>query len=611
MKRLYFEFPIYFILGHKEITFLLCLVNMAIWRDCRKYAIGFVAGVSSSVFLLLYCKIEILSNPASIQQFKHVPRLESYKFKIVEHKKYSCNETFEKTKNPDALHIPARSTFYVEACSNPTEDITTTLILSHPVTEKLAFINVTKISLLKFARVILVAYESDIALIRNTDWFSQWFEKRFFTVSVDLVGSYGEAMNRAIDLVPTPLVVIAPRIAYINFDIVGQKLDVQRLIRMLETLHEAEVVGGAIKDVRTGHWTRGCYQTRDLMYTLKFTDGYRHSYHECLFCDHISSPFLARTSFMKKMKFPEDDHGLFIDFFFRVKRSKKITLSCPDVMFYVSPIPESEDDLQNFGERWNIGQIIDVNVRRKKLLYFHDGPDKRHDQKSIAKHCHSENRGKIGKSLARHPGCRYNLVKFIQYVCKTLSGAGISYVIDEGTLLGAVKFDYVLPWEMDADITVFSPYSHVVERAVPRWRENGVRIEDHGAVKKVPFWRESGARIVDHSAIAHSIDLWLYGWKCELYIYDTYFSLTQYPGLQTRVNIGGQWVYTLENPGFHMRVRYGQEIFRHVEHYSYLGTNTGWAPYDAGKFTKCTKPGHQGCLDQFEADGNIQFLDIM
>ncbi len=36
--------------------------------------------------------------------------------------------------------------------------------------------------------------------------------------------------------------------------------------------------------------------------------------------------------------------------------------------------------------------------------------------------------------------------------------------------------------------------------------------------------------------------------------------------------------------------------------------DTGWAKYSPGSFQKCGIKGHHGCLDQFEADGNIQFI---
>ena len=34
---------------------------------------------------------------------------------------------------------------------------------------------------------------------------------------------------------------------------------------------------------------------------------------------------------------------------------------------------------------------------------------------------------------------------------------------------------------------------------------------------------------------------------------------------------------------------------------------TGWDKYVPGKFEECEHPGHHGCLDQFKADGSLQF----
>ena len=35
--------------------------------------------------------------------------------------------------------------------------------------------------------------------------------------------------------------------------------------------------------------------------------------------------------------------------------------------------------------------------------------------------------------------------------------------------------------------------------------------------------------------------------------------------------------------------------------------NSGWDEYHPGSFNECEIPGHHGCLDQYEADGSIQF----
>ena len=141
---------------------------------------------------------------------------------VAVHKNFSCNETFG---NIEGAHKDFQS-FSVQKCSNPAEKETTTLIISHPVIEKLALLDVIKESLIKFSKVILVAFKAEIELVTKRDWYPKWFGSRFFTVTVESFGTYGDAMNAAIDLVTSPLVLVAPRLAYLNFDIIGQKLDV-------------------------------------------------------------------------------------------------------------------------------------------------------------------------------------------------------------------------------------------------------------------------------------------------------------------------------------------------------------------------------------------------
>ena len=289
---------------------------------------------------------------------------------------------------------------------------------------------------------------------------------------------------------------------------------------------------------------------------------------------------------MRTVRFPSDDHALFRDFFYQVKRSGKAALSCPDVMFYIRSMTESDSQLEKFGERWDVGQIIDFDGTKRKILYFRDGPL---DKKYL-------NTNKCGgylgeKSLTRHPGCRHNLLRFIQYVCKTLSDAGIGYQIDDGTLLGLLKFDNILPWEIDADIAVIAAHKEILKKVVPIWKRDGIGIHDKGAKSQ-------------------NINLKRHGWTCELWIYRQP-RLVSYTKRRTKVSLAGQWLFTVENPGYFMRQRYGREIFRHVEHWRNEGKSTSWYPYEAGKFAQCTKSGHQGCLDKFEADGNIQFREFM
>ena len=72
----------------------------------------------------------------------------------------------------------------------------------------------------------------------------------------------------------------------------------------------------------------------------------------------------------------------------------------------------------------------------------------------------------------------------------------------------------------------------------------------------------------------------------------------------------GQWVTTMQKPGLFSRNRYGPNIYQHVQHWNDIMAFKGpWGRYRPGVFSKCPIPGHSGCLDQFSADGNLQFSD--
>ena len=52
--------------------------------------------------------------------------------------------------------------------------------------------------------------------------------------------------------------------------------------------------------------------------------------------------------------------------------------------------------------------------------------------------------------------------------------------------------------------------------------------------------------------------------------------------------------------------RYGAEIYQHASHWRIIGQGK-LDLYKTGVFNNCSAPGHHACLDQFKADGNLQF----
>ena len=75
----------------------------------------------------------------------------------------------------------------------------------------------------------------------------------------------------------------------------------------------------------------------------------------------------------------------------------------------------------------------------------------------------------------------------------------------------------------------------------------------------------------------------------------------------TKVLFSGTWLNVPSNPGLYVRNRYGNEVYKHAEHWLSTGKQSGWDAYEPGVFNSCPVKGFHGCLDQYQPDGSIQF----
>ena len=162
-----------------------------------------------------------------------------------------------------------------------------------------------------------------------------------------------------------------------------------------------------------------------------------------------------------------------------------------------------------------------------------------------------------------------------------------------------MKFNGILPWERDADITFLSANYSAVERLKSRFTEAGYSLHpnpgDLATINGLPHGGYFGVG--------------LRGWQIELWgmsVFDTVI-LSARGKPPTKVLIAGQWMNHPGNPGLFARNRYGPGIYQHVEHWGTLGGSSGWNFYSTGKFSPCPIPGHSGCLDALPGDGNMQF----
>ena len=163
-----------------------------------------------------------------------------------------------------------------------------------------------------------------------------------------------------------------------------------------------------------------------------------------------------------------------------------------------------------------------------------------------------------------------------------------------------MKFNSVLPWERDADIR-FLPENYTALRNLrPKFEAAGFRFDDQERPKCCTDGRMTGGIII----------LYRNGWMLELYGKSMDSEILVASGQRpTKAMLDGQWVPVMRNPGLSARNRYGPNIYHHVEHWRVIGHSSGFLTYKSGSFSKCPKPGHSACLDQFPPDGNLPFSD--
>ncbi|KAL9982210.1 hypothetical protein ACROYT_G011023 [Oculina patagonica] len=405
-------------------------------------------------------------------------------------------------------------------------------------------------------------------------------------VSEDL--AHGETWSKLLQEVTTPFIYVlfAPDITHFTDD-----TNIERLVRVLSENEDMIVAGGSHKNLR-GEWDKDCLQVTFKNWTAYFRGGYYHSFNDCIVCDVIPGPFMGKTKELKQVGIDERlPFGVFQDLFWRLKlkHPEKVVVSCPDVMFntYEREIPDHK--YAALSQKWDVKKWVDSNGR---VRWYGCRGGHNHDNTSSC----SRQTG-----LAVPPCDLENLADAIKFIMKECEDAGVYCELNEGSVLGAVKFNKILPWERDADIKFLSENYTAIQKLRPKFEAAGFEFVD-----------ERGTECcTDGRKIWGIFLLYKNGWKVDMYGKAMLESelLVASGQRPTKVMLAGQWVTAMRNPGLSARNRYGPNIYRHVEHWYDIGYSYGHVPYKSGIFTRCPEPGHSGCLDQFPPDGNLQFSD--
>ncbi|XP_045206601.2 uncharacterized protein LOC123558814 [Mercenaria mercenaria] len=407
------------------------------------------------------------------------------------------------------------------------------------------------------------------------------FRSKYPTLNlVDSKGkSDGTVLNNLISEVKTPYVLLAR-----NSEFLTQDVRLERLVREIEQLN-VTVAGGAFRNA-DGHWKKGCFQAMYRNFTLKYLEGYDESFHECLFCDYILGPFVTTKHYLKENQFYSlnENEGLFEEWFLRVSQARLESVVCPDSMFHVQLQYESNIKWDKFMRKWNIHKCVPptgLSMVEKYASY----------------------RCEFKASKAIPPGnLQYNAnaVKIVMNICEE---AGIICELQEGTALGAVKLEKTLPWERDVDLTFLTANYSSIMKLKSTFQKKGF-----GFTALDERWC-----CVDNITAGGQFQMRYLGWNIELYgqhKMDTEILIKE--GIKpTKVLLDGQWVNVPRNPGLFVRNRYGREMYQHAEHWMETGDSDGWINYKTNVFKQCTKQGDHDCLDRYNADGDLPFIEIL
>ncbi|XP_042858554.1 uncharacterized protein LOC122244658 isoform X2 [Penaeus japonicus] len=392
--------------------------------------------------------------------------------------------------------------------------------------------------------------------------------------------SESDALNDAVELVETPFVFLGESLAHFS-----NQSSLERLVRVLDDLDHVQVAGGAARDTR-GRWIHGCLQQHMANYHAKYTLGYYHSKYECMYCDDLLTPFATRTKLLRTIPFSAGLSGqaVYRDWFAKVRSAGHLAVTCPDVMFFLSDhVNMTAEDWLPMARRWALERV-----------QAFDGQEHHFSCESLGISC--SDLMSIVDSFLIPLCCLAFITDKVHRALEVAEEQQLDYELTAGTVLGAVKFGSVLPWDIDLDIFIECGNQG-------RWMD-----------------------------IAHAH---LNGKGCSLKVYeaDVYFSVicpkymveftchrrlsrsflpVEYRDVPTRIEFGGRWTKAQSNPGLYCRNQYGFEVLRHAQHWRFLpapemGRKKGGYE-SAGQWKSCRNPTHHACLDRYPGDGNLPLL---